>query len=112
MNPLNWLSEAYVVHLTSIHRRPVYRHENGDIALSCHAIAAFVDGYFGERYSQEKRSAMYARLVVTDDFDSKGYFVCLGTPPRLKPRGIRLVNAMLQRFGLMVEFQRSLPVEV
>ncbi|EHK0699951.1 hypothetical protein ICL29_004077 [Salmonella enterica] len=100
---LTWLSEAYLIHLVSLHRRPVYRHENGDIALDRHSIATFVDGYFEERRSSVSRRDLYLRLLHLKEPDKGDYLAYWGEPPRLTPRGIRLINAMFQRFGLMAE---------
>lgn len=31
---LTWVCDAYLFHLVSMHRRPVYRHQYGDISLN------------------------------------------------------------------------------
>lgn len=100
---LMWLSESYLVHLVSLHRRPVYRHENGDIMLNCQTIACFVDEYFAERRTMTYRQYLYAKLLILDEPNESGYLAHLGETPHLKPRGIRLLNAMFNRFGFMVE---------
>lgn len=100
---LMWLSESYLVHLVSLHRRPVFRHENGDIMLSCQTIACFVDGYFAERRTLAYRQYLYAKLLILDKSNESGYLAHFGETPRLKPRGIRLLNAMFNRFGFMIE---------
>ncbi|EJY4260344.1 hypothetical protein [Citrobacter freundii] len=100
---LMWLSESYLVHLVSLHRRPVFRHENGDIMLSCQTIACFVDEYFAERRTLAYRQYLYAKLLILDKPNESGYLAHLGETPRLKPRGIRLLNAMFNRFGFMIE---------
>ncbi|MCO5616219.1 hypothetical protein LF824_17555 [Citrobacter freundii] len=100
---LMWLSESYLVHLVSIHRRPVFRHENGDIMLSCQTIACFVDGYFAERRTLAYRQYLYAKLLILDKSNESGYLAHFGETPRLKPRGISLLNAMFNRFGFMIE---------
>lgn len=100
---LEWLSEAYLVHLVSLHRRPIYRHENGDIMLNCRTIACFVDEYFAERRTMAYRQYLYAKLLILDEPNESGYLAHLGETPHLKPRGIRLLNAMFNRFGFMVE---------
>ncbi|EDV2725998.1 hypothetical protein YV85_001052 [Salmonella enterica subsp. enterica] len=100
---LMWLSESYLVHLVSLHRRPVFRHENGDIMLSCQTIACFVDEYFAERRTLAYRQYLYAKLLILDKPNESGYLAHLGETPRLKPRGIRVLNAMFNRFGFMIE---------
>nr|DAY67311.1 MAG TPA: hypothetical protein [Caudoviricetes sp.] len=100
---LMWLSESYLVHLVSLHRRPVFRHENGEIMLSCQTIACFVDEYFAERRTLAYRQYLYAKLLILDKPNESGYLAHLGETPRLKPRGIRLLNAMFNRFGFMIE---------
>lgn len=100
---LKWLSESYLVHLVSLHRRPVFRHENGDIMLSCQTIACFVDEYFAERRTFAYRQYLYAKLLILDKPNESGYLAHLGETPRLKPRGIHLLNAMFNRFGFMIE---------
>ena len=100
------ISEAYLIHLVTLHRRPVYRHENGDIALNAPSIAGFIDGYLAERWSPLKRTGMYMQLLNIDAMTERGktgYLVHWGEVPQLKPRGIRFLDAMFRRFGEMVQ---------
>lgn len=109
MNPLEraleLVSVAYLLHLVALHRRPVYRHQYGDIALNQHAIAGFIDGYLAERWSPLKRAGMYIRMLDIDGMTNRksGYFVNWGEIPQLKPRGRRFIDAMFNRYGEMVD---------
>lgn len=103
---LTWVSNAYLFHLIALHRRPVYRHENGDIALNSHCIEGFIDGYLCERWSPSKRAGMYMRMLDIDAMcnpKTDGYFIHWGGIPQLKPRGRRFIDAMFKRYGEMVE---------
>jgi hypothetical protein len=42
---LTWVCDAYLFHLVSLHRRPVYRHQYGDISLNQPALQGFIDSY-------------------------------------------------------------------
>lgn len=104
MQALNWVSEAYLLHLMSKHRRPVYRHINGDIALNMPSIHAFIDGYLAEKRSSEKREQIYLTLLDFDAMDKAGdpsLLVDWGGIPMLNARGLRLINAMFNRLGYM-----------
>ncbi|RJK63723.1 hypothetical protein CMV60_20040 [Serratia marcescens] len=103
---LTWVSDAYLLHLVAMHRRPVYRHANGDIAVNRSGIEGFIDGYLRERWSPLKRAGMYMRMLDIDAMcNSKtgGYFVHWGEVPQLKPRGRRFIDAMFERYGEMVQ---------
>lgn len=103
---LTWVSDAYLLHLVAMHRRPVYRHVNGDIAVNRHCIEGFIDGYLRERWPPLKRAGMYTRMLDLDAMrNSKkdGYFIHWGEVPQLKPRGRRFIDAMFNRYGEMVQ---------
>lgn len=103
---LQWLADAYLFHLVSMHRRPVYRHQYGDISLSQHAVQAFVDTHLAEkRMTLRERRNRYINLLDMDAFAERGnsVFVDWGTVPQLKPRGIRWINACFNRYGEMVQ---------
>lgn len=102
---LTWLADAYLFYLVSMHRRPVYRHQYGDISLSQHAVQGFIDTHLAEKgMSLKERRARYISLLDIDAFTerSNSDFVDWGTVPILKPRGIWWMNACFSRFGEMV----------
>lgn len=103
---LSLVSDAYLMHLIAKHRRPVYRHENGDIAVNKHSIEAFIDGYLCERWSTLKRAGMYMKMLNLDAMlnpKTDGYFVHWGEVPQLNDRGRKFINAMFKRYGEMIE---------
>lgn len=103
---LTWVSDAYLLHLVAMHRRPVYRHVNGDIAVNRSGIEGFIDGYLRERWPPLKRAGMYMRMLDIDAMSkpkTDGYFVHWGEVPQLKPRGRRFIDAMFNHYGEMVQ---------
>lgn len=103
---LRWLADAYLFHLVSMHRRPVFRHQYGDISLSQHAVQGFIDTHLAERgMGLKERRTRYITLLDIDAFTlrSNSDFVDWGTVPQLKPRGIRWMNACFSRYGEMVQ---------
>ncbi|BDS20976.1 hypothetical protein ACV8TN_05410 [Citrobacter freundii] len=104
--PLEWVAEAYFVHLLVRHRRPVYRHINGDIALNVPSIGAFIDGYLAEKRNPEQRQKLYLSLLnfrAMEAEDDKAWLVNWGGVSLLTPRGLRLIDAMFNRLGFMAE---------
>ncbi|WP_033748571.1 hypothetical protein [Pantoea sp. NGS-ED-1003] len=102
---LQWLADAYLFHLVSMHRRPVFRHQYGDISLSQHAVQGFIDTHLAEKgKGLKERRARYISLLDMDAFAEgiNSDFVDWGTVPKLKPRGIRWINACFNRYGEMV----------
>lgn len=103
---LQWLADAYLFHLVSMHRRPVYRHQFGDISLSQHAVQGFMDTHLAEkRMTIRERRNRYITLLDMDAYAARknSDFVDWGTVPKLKPRGIRWMNACFNRYGEMVQ---------
>ena len=103
---LEIISDAYLFHLVSMHRRPVYRHQHGDIHLSQHAVQGFLDSLLEEKgWSLERRWEWFQRCLDLDAYmrRDKSQFIDWGTVPQLKPRGIRWINACFNRLGEMVE---------
>jgi hypothetical protein len=106
LRALDLVSDAYLLHLVAMHRRPVFRHANGDIAVNRHCIEGFIDGYLRERWSPLKRAGMYMRMLDIDAMcnpKTDGYFVHWGAVPQLKPRGRRFIDAMFNQYGEMVQ---------
>jgi hypothetical protein len=51
-------------HLVSLHRRPVYRHQYGDISLNQTALQGFIDSYLADKgWSMERRRAHYINIL-------------------------------------------------
>lgn len=105
---LTWVADAYLFYLTSMHRRPVYRHLYGDISLNQPAMQGFIDSYLeGKGWSIERRWHRYVRIIDLEDYNQRrnSEFIDWGTVPVLKPRGIRWLNACFLRLGEMVNAQ-------
>lgn len=103
---LQWLADAYLFYLVSMHRRPVFRHQYGNISLSQHAVQGFIDTHLEEKgLGLKERRARYTKLLDIDAFANRtnSDFVDWGTVPKLKPRGIRWMNACFNRYGEMVQ---------
>ncbi|MFB4893299.1 hypothetical protein ACE3K1_00875 [Enterobacter hormaechei subsp. hoffmannii] len=102
---LTWVCDAYLFHLVSLHRRPVYRHQYGDISLDQPALRGFVDSYLADKgWSMERRRAHYINILDLIKYmhRSNSDFIDWGTVPTLTSRGIRWMNACLSRLGEMV----------
>ncbi|WP_425278428.1 hypothetical protein [Enterobacter hormaechei] len=102
---LTWVSDAYLFYLVSLHRRPVYRHQYGDISLNQPALQAFIDSYLADKgWSIERRRAHYIDILDPIKYihRSNSDFIDWGTVPTLTPRGICWLNACFSRLGEMV----------
>lgn len=89
----------------SLHRRPVYRHQYGDISLNQPALQGFIDSYLKDKgWDIERRRAHYINILDLIKYlhRSNSGFIDWGTVPSLTPRGIRWMNACLSRLGEMV----------
>lgn len=105
---LTMVTDAYLFYLASIHRRPVYRHQYGDISLDQPALHGFIDSYLEEKgWSIQRRCGWYAKIVDIEAISKRGNsdFIDWGTVPALKPRGIKWLNACFSRLGEMVQAQ-------
>lgn len=102
---LEYVSEAYLIHLVTMHRRPVFRHVNGDIAVNFVSLAAFIDGYLAERQPEDKRAARYMSLLDFEEMSvaKENHLADWGPVAMIKPRGIRYINAMFKRYGEMIQ---------
>lgn len=95
-------------HAFSLHRRPVYRHENGDIAINTHFIVGLIEGHLAVRMDPERRASFYSRLMIpihetlSRDNRDRGIFVSAGVVPELTRRGIRYLNSMMHTYGDMI----------
>ncbi|MEW5290327.1 hypothetical protein ABW286_14230 [Erwinia papayae] len=102
---LTWIADAYLFHLVSLHRRPVYRHQYGDISLNQPAFQGFIDSYLADKgWNVERRWSRYMRALHLSAYMQRknSDFIDWGTVPKLKPRGIKWLNACFQRLGEMV----------
>lgn len=102
---LTWVCDAYLFHLVSLHRRPVYRHQYGDISLNQPALQGFIDSYLADKgWDTERRRAHYINMLDLIKYldHNNSVFVDWGTIPTLIPRGIRWMNACFSRLGEMV----------
>lgn len=102
---LGWVCDAYLFHLVSLHRRPVYRHAYGDISLNQPALHGFIDSYLADKgWDLQRRRAHYIGILDIDKCTafSNSDFIDWGTVPTLTPRGIRWMNACFSRLGEMV----------
>ncbi len=96
------VAEAYVLHLVSINRRPVYRYSSGDIEVDRTFLMTLLDGYLADRRDESWRFRFYLRLL--DDSNTKDARVVFsgGRIPKLSKRGIRYMNAFIHEFGDML----------
>ncbi|EAA2606270.1 hypothetical protein AID75_15970 [Salmonella enterica subsp. enterica serovar Senftenberg] len=102
---LTWVSDAYLFYLVSLHRRPVYRHQYGDISLDQPAVRGFIDSYLEDKgWDVGKRCAHYINILDLIKYMHRcnSDFIDWGTVPTLTPRGIRWMNACFSRLGEMV----------
>lgn len=102
---LTWVSDAYLFHLVTMHRRPIYRHQYGDISLNHDSLRAFIDSYLEEKgWNLDRRRAHYINILDLMKYmhRSNSDFIDWGTIPTLTPRGIRWLNACFSRLGEMV----------
>lgn len=102
---LTWLADAYLFYLVSMHRRPVYRHQHGDISLNQPAVHGFIDTYLQDKgWSIERRWRWYMRALDIEAYAERknSEFIDWGTVPLLTPRGIKWMNACFWRLGEMV----------
>lgn len=102
---LGVVADAYLFHLVSLHRRPVYRHQHGDISLNQPALRGFIDSYLEDKgWSLERRMAHYTSMLDLIAYmeRSNSSFIDWGSVPTLTQRGIRWMNACFDRLGEMV----------
>lgn len=102
---LTWVCDAYLFHLVSMHRRPVYRHAHGDISLNQPSLQGFIDSYLEDKgWNLDRRRAHYINMLnLIGYMDRKNSdFIDWGTVPSLTTRGLRWMNACFSRLGEMV----------
>lgn len=102
---LIWVCDAYLFYLVSLHRRPVYRHQYGDISLNQPSLHGFIDSYLKEKgWGIDRRHRHYIQIIDVIKYLERDNsdFVDWGTVPALTPRGIRWMNACFSRLGEMV----------
>ncbi|WP_075180571.1 hypothetical protein [Pantoea sp. 1.19] len=97
------VAEAYVLHLMTTNRRPVYRYSSGDIEVDRHFLMPLLDGYLADRKPEEWRAKFYVSMLQKQsEPDSRSVFTG-GKPPLLNRRGIKYMNALVHEFGDMLE---------
>ncbi len=102
---LTSVCDAYLFYLVSLHRRPIYRHQYGDISLNQPALRGFIDSYLADKgWDIERRHAHYIGILDLIKYlrRNNSGFIDWGTVPSLTPRGIRWMNACFSRLGEMV----------
>lgn len=102
---LSLVADAYLFHLVAMHRRPIYRHQYGDISLDQPALHSFIDFYLEKKgWNVQRRCKWYGKIIDMDALAERknSDFIDWGTVPKLKPRGIRWLNACFSRLGEMV----------
>lgn len=102
---LTWVYDAYLFHLVSLHHRPVFRHQYGDISLDQSALRGFIDSYLEEKgWDLDRRRAHYINMLDLIRYMGRknSDFIDWGTVPSLTPRGLRWMNACFSRLGEMV----------
>lgn len=95
------VAEAYVYHSIVLHRRPVYRHEAGDMLLTPVFLVEFMEDHLSRKFAtEERRARFYLRLLkpLPDAHDSRVMF-CMGILPELNKRGVRYMNVLMNTFG-------------
>lgn len=95
------VGEAYMYHAFSLHRRPVYRHEAGDMLLTPVFLVEFMEDHLSRKFATaERRARFYRRLLkpLPDAHDSRMMF-CMGILPELNRRGVRYMNVLINTSG-------------
>ncbi len=103
---LSLVAEAFVLHQVATYRRPVFRHQYGDIALTAHGLGSFIDSYLedvGKSVSQ--RRDFYLTLLDWEKMNGKqkGLLHDFGQIPTLEPFGIKWISMELDQFGDMIQ---------
>lgn len=100
------VAEAYLHYLISIHRRPVYRHECGDIEVDRHFLVGLLDGYLQQRHSLSWCGTFCRRLLLPlYELPDKRVIFIGGRAPVLNRRGIKYMNALVGMYGdMLVDF--------
>lgn len=97
------VGEAYMYHAFSLHRRPVYRHDIGDIEINRHFVAGLLDHFLAPRLTPNRRSRFYIRLLQPFEYSSDPRLIAqTGIIPRLSRRGLFYMTALLHQYGDML----------
>jgi hypothetical protein len=85
-------------------RRPVYRHQYGDISLNQPALQGFIDSYLKDKgWDAERRRAHYINILDLIKYMHRSNWIYrLGNSAGAYASGIRWMNACLSRLGEMV----------
>ncbi|MCW2485758.1 hypothetical protein J5069_07585 [Candidatus Symbiopectobacterium sp. NZEC127] len=104
---LEWTCEAFLIHQVAMHRRAIYRHRYGDIAICSIALQGFIDTHLEDSgYSMERRFNWYMTILDTAHEDAvkhESFLAYWGQPTKLTHGGIHWFNCLLDQFGDMVQ---------
>jgi hypothetical protein len=103
---LRLVAEAFVLHQVATYRRPVYRHQYGDISLTIGAMEGFIEGDLkGLGRSTSQCLEFYLTLLDREKMKSpkKGMLHVFGRVPTLTPFGINWISMELDQFGDMIQ---------
>ncbi|MFP2504382.1 hypothetical protein [Buttiauxella gaviniae] len=106
---LKWVSDAFIILQTATHRRPVYRHRYGDIALTFISLSRWLDSQLeatGKTMGQ--RGAQFVDFIDWDKWEheknnQQGYLYSMGAIPSLTMNGIAWINCQLNQLGDMLQ---------
>lgn len=100
---------AYVIHKVSLHRRPVYRHQHGDIELNKHGLMGLLDGRLSTFLPPTRRAGIFLRCLneefrteIPFSSEKEGFLFSMGPNPTLTRRTIRWIDRVLLDYGDMV----------
>ncbi|EAP6364794.1 hypothetical protein NT945_004007 [Salmonella enterica] len=97
------VGEAYMYHAFSVHRRPVYRHDIGDIEINRHFIGGLLDHFLEPRLNPTRRARFYVRLLQSFRYSSDPRVIAqTGIVPQLSRRGLFYITALLHQYGDML----------
>lgn len=106
---LERVCDAYVIHKVSLHRRPVYRHQHGDIELNKHGLMGLLDGRLSTFLSPTARAGVFLRCLheefrtdIPYSAEKEGFLFSMGPNPTLTQRATRWIDGVLQEYGDMV----------
>jgi hypothetical protein len=106
---LRWVTDAFIIHQTAKHRRPIYRHRYGDINLTSLVLSRLLENSLvqaGKNVPQ--RAAQFIEFIDWDRWerelhDQTGYLYSMGASPTLTETGMAWVSCQLDLFGDMIQ---------
>jgi hypothetical protein len=106
---LRWITDAFMIHQTAKHRRPVYRHRYGDINLTSLALSSLLENSLAQvGKTIEQRAAQFIEFIDWERWERErlnqsGYLYSMGASPTLTETGIAWINCQLDLFGDMIQ---------